>query len=137
AEAQSFADVDHLALAVPEHVDARAVGNGLQPSLDRVFEGYRHACSDSRKPSSLDPTFLRKESSGACPAAGRVGFADAAMKGNLGSPSLSTLAAVSQTPPPGQPQTRIAGQESALIALIVIVLVAAVFFLGSLALLHH
>ena len=49
-QAQRLADIDDLAPIVPEHVDARAVGNGSQPSLDRVFEGYRHVCSDSRNP---------------------------------------------------------------------------------------
>ena len=42
AQAQRLADIDHLAPVVSEHVNARVVGNRLQPSLDRVFEGYRH-----------------------------------------------------------------------------------------------
>ena len=35
---QGLADVDDLRLAVAEHVDARAVRNGLQPSFDRFLE---------------------------------------------------------------------------------------------------
>ena len=42
AEAQRLADIDDLRLAVSKQVDARTVGNGLEPSLDRVFEGSRH-----------------------------------------------------------------------------------------------